>query len=382
MTAKKRMANVELLRAIAMLMVVVMHFLSHSGALVETGSSLSGVRVIGTLLEMFSLAAVNTYVFISGYFGGKSGFKPGKAVRLLCQIWFYGILVFLVLAAAGIPTVGYAEGTFNVYGLIQYFFPIETEHYWFATSYFVLYLLTPVLNAAVKGMSKKQFQITLGGLLILFCGIKSVSPVMFAVDKYGYDLPWFICVYLVAAYLGLYGSAFFEKRGWTVYVVSVLLSFGIQMTMWFFCQKSSSFAYYFSVPFHYNFILCLTAAIGLFYGFLKIRIKEGAGAEAIRKLGALSFGVYLLHEHIDLRGLWYGWLSGVINPGGKQGIFCFFLELIFCTGILFAAGCFIDWLRSLLFGAVERSLAGTGVGKKLRELDGYFAEKQRKEDEE
>lgn len=367
------MANVELLRTLAMVMVVVMHFLSHSGRLIETGSPLSSVKAVGTLLEMFCLSAVNTYVFISGYFGIKSGFKPGKAVKLLCQIWFYAILIFLVLAAAGVPTLGYTRGSISVYGLIQYLFPIETEHYWFATSYFMLYLLTPVLNAAVKSMSKKQLQITLGGLLILFSGIKSLSPFGFAVDKYGYDLAWFICVYLVAAYFGMYGSAFFERRGWLVYVISSLAGFGIQMAMWFLCRRSSSFAYYFTVPFHYNFILCLTGAVGLFYGFLKIRIKEGAAAGVIRKLGAYSFGVYLLHEHIDLRTLWYGWLSGVINPEGNQGLLFFFLELFFCIVILFAAGIFIDWLRSMLFQAAGKFTGQTKMGRKLKELDGCFA---------
>lgn len=375
MTGGRRMANVELLRILAMVMVVVMHFLSHSGSLVETDSPLNSVRIIGTLLEMFCLAAVNTYVFISGYFGVKSAFKPGKAIALLCQIWFYAIGIFLVLAAVGIPTMGYSKGSLNVYGLIQYLFPVETEHYWFATAYFMLYLLTPVLGTAVKSMSKKQLQITLGGLLILFSGIKSVCPLMLAVDKYGYDLAWFICVYLTAAYFGLYGSEFFEKKGWLVYIISSLAGFGIQMAMWLLCQRSTSFAYYFSVPFHYNFIFCLTGAIGLFYGFLHIKIKEGPVAEAIRRLGALSFGVYLLHEHIDLRTLWYGWLSSFINPGAEQGISYFFLELVFCVVILYAAGIFLDWVRSILFQAAGKILVRTKPGQRVKELDGYFASK-------
>lgn len=364
-----RMANIELLRIIAMVMVVMMHFLYHSGSLVEVESPLSSVRVIGTLLEMFCLVAVNTYVFISGYFGVKGTFKPSKAVALLCQIWFYSLLIPFVLSFAGVPIIGVTEGSFNIYGLAQYFFPIETEHYWFATAYFMLYLLTPVLGAAVNAMSKRQLQITLGGLVILFSAVKSVSPIAFTVDKYGYDLAWFICVYLVAAYFSLYGSTFFEKRGWLIYAVSMTACFGIQMLMWLLCQRSTNFAYYFTVPFHYNFILCLAGAVGLFYGFLKIRIKEGRLAEIIRKLGTLSFGIYLLHEHIDLRSLWYDILSRVVNPGRKQGIMFFFIELFFCLFILFAAGLFIDWMRSVLFQAVGRRLGKTWAGQKLKKLD-------------
>ncbi len=381
MTEKKqRLANVELLRSLAMIMVVIMHFLTHSDSLIELDQSLSSTRIIGMLLENFCLAAVNVYVFISGFYGIKSTFKPSRVLTLICQIWFYALLIPLALtvvnnipaiaqATGGIPT---AAGTQGVYGLIQYIFPIETEHYWFATSYFMLYLLTPILNKAANGLTQKQFKIILAGLLILFCGIKSISPVVFAFDKYGYDLPWFICVYLVAAYLRKFGSRFFEKKSWLVYAGSALAGFGIGLLMWFLAAKSDNFAYYFTVPYHYNFILCLTGAIGLFYGFSKINIKEGKTAQFLRRLGTLSFGVYLLHEHIDIRYLWYGWLKNLINPTAQSSMAYFLLELIFCVIVVFTAGITIDWIRSLLFKSVAKVLKNTMIGRGMQKLDRTF----------
>lgn len=378
MAEKKRMANYELLRAVAMLMVVVLHFLTHSQSLLEAGErdSFNLVTLVGTALEFFSIAAVNTYVLISGYFGVKSSFRPSKAVSLLLQIWFYALLVPLVLKMifpAGLPVV---EGTLpagqdlqGVYRWIRYLVPVETEHYWFATSYFMLYLLTPVLNGAVKVMSKRQLQITLTGLLILFCGIKSISPVVFAFDKYGYDLSWFICVYLTAAYLGLYGCPLLEKRGWTLYIGCSIGSMAVNLGMYWLSLKNDSFVYYFSVPYHYNFLLCLLSAIGLFYGFSGLRIREGRMADLARKAGALCFGVYLLHEHVDLRYRWYGWIKGVVNPSGKTGLGIFFLELFSCVAILFTAGIFIEYVRTVLFQVVGKLLQNTAVVRFLKGLD-------------
>lgn len=373
MADQKRMANYELLRILAMVMVVVLHFLTHSDCLISLDQSLDSVRILGTLLEFFCLVAVNVYVFISGYFGVNSSFKPSKAVMLLCQIWFYALLIPLVLSAAGVPVVAWEEGRLNLYGLVQYVFPIETEHYWFATSYFMLYLLSPILNTAVRNMSKKQLQIMLGGLLVFFCIIKSISPIPFVTDRYGYDLSWFICVYLVAAYLGRYGFLFMEKKGWTIYVGSCLAGFGLHLVTWVVCQRWDSFQYYSSVPFHYNFIFCLTGAIGLFYGFSHIRIKEGRMAQLIRKMGALSFGIYLLHEHIDVRTLWYGWISGIVNPTGARGIGTFIWELFCSIVLIFAVGMIIDWIRSKLFLGATAALGRTRAGRKLKELDGFFA---------
>lgn len=369
MAEKKRFTNYELLRVIAMVMVVVLHFLSHSDSLLSLNAPVSGVRILGTLLESFCLVAVNVYILISGYFGVKGSFKPGKAISLLCQIWFYAFLILAAVMVLGQPAKLQELG---IYGAVKYVFPIESETYWFATSYFMLYLLSPVLNGAARNMTKRQLQITITGLLILFCGIKSISPVVFPVDRYGYDLAWFICVYLVAAYLGLYGLPFFKKHSLLVYAGSSLITFGMVVVLWFGAQRWSSLGYYFTVPFHYNFVLCLTGAMGLFYCFLKLRIREGGAAAAIRKLGELSFGVYLFHEHIDIRNLWYGYLKRLINPAGEEGIGFFFMELVCCVVILFAAGILIDYVRSAMFRLASMGLARTKLYKKIKDLEQEF----------
>lgn len=371
MAEKKRLANYELLRMIAMIMVIVLHFLSHSDSLLSLETSITGVRLLGTLLESFCLVAVNVYLLISGYFGVKGSYHPKKAVSLLFQIWFYAFLLLAAALLLGVPTRLQELG---IYGAVQYLFPIESETYWFATSYFMLYLISPVLNRGARALSKRQLQITLLGLLLLFCGIKSISPVVFPVDRYGYDLTWFICVYLAAAYLGLYGSAFFEKYGLWIYAGSSLFTFGMVVALWFAARSRDSFSYYFTVPFHYNFVLCLTGAIGLFYAFSHLRIKEGKTETLIRKLGALSFGVYLFHEHIDIRPIWYEYLKKLLNPTGKEGIGVFFLELIGAVVILFTVGIFIDYIRSLLFAAAEKKLKKTAAGRKLQSLSDIFQE--------
>lgn len=366
----KRMANYELLRVLAMIMVVVMHFLAHSNSLLEIDAPAGGVRILGSLLESFCLVAVNVYVLISGYFGVKGAFRTGKVASLFVQIWSYALVVPFILTLLGIPTVASSMG---VYGLIQYLFPIETEHYWFATSYFILYLLSPILNTAARNLSKRQLQITLGGLLILLCVIKSISPFAFAFDRYGYDLPWFICVYLWAAYLGLYGCDLAEKRGWLVYVGSALAGFGVNVSMYFLSRRWDSFRYYFTVPYHYNYIFCFTGAVGLFYGFSRIRIREGIFADAVRRLGSLCFGVYLLHEHIDLRQVWYGWITGVINPLGEGGLLWFLWELAGCTVILFTAGIMAEWIRSRLSGILfNRVVKKTKLYAFIKRLEREF----------
>lgn len=348
MTENKRLVSVELLRISAMVMVVVMHFLRESGSLLlaEQTGSLTAEGLLATILEAFCIVAVNAYVFISGYFGCESRFKPAKAITFLCQIWFYSLLIPIILVFMGKPVIAKEMG---IYGVLQYVLPIETESYWFATSYFLLLLLMPVLNKGAEKMTKGQFQFTLLGLLLIFCGIKSICPIALAFDRYGYDVLWFICVYFTAAYLKKYGADFFRRHSWKIYVGSSLMIAGMTLGLWLVLPYFSKAAYYFTVPFHYNFIFCLTGAIGLFYGFLKLNIKEGRAARLIRRAGRYSFGIYLLHEHPDLRYHWYPFLKGIINPLGKSGAGMLLTELIFSVVILFAAGLIIEWIRDGIF---------------------------------
>ena len=65
----KRMANLELLRCAAMMMVVVLHYLGKGGLLADlTKEHLSGAELTAWLLECFCAVAVNVYMILSGYF--------------------------------------------------------------------------------------------------------------------------------------------------------------------------------------------------------------------------------------------------------------------------------------------------------------------------
>ena len=94
---KKRQANFELLRMTAMLMVVAMHFLSHTGGLPEAGQMPGAKGTAAVLVESFCIVAVNVYVLISGYFLSESGFSLKRLLRLLLQVLFYTLLILSLI---------------------------------------------------------------------------------------------------------------------------------------------------------------------------------------------------------------------------------------------------------------------------------------------
>lgn len=92
-----RQANYELLRIIAMFMVVTLHYLNHTGMLLTAGGEGGGARFLGMLVESFCIVAVNVYVMISGYFLVEAGFKVKRIVTLVCQVLFYAVMIPLIM---------------------------------------------------------------------------------------------------------------------------------------------------------------------------------------------------------------------------------------------------------------------------------------------
>ena len=126
-----RQANYELLRIIAMWMVITLHYLNHTGMLPAAGEDMVLSRAAALLIESFCIIAVNLYVMISGYFLSLSDFSLTRLLRLLCQVWFYSLLLLLVMGGLG-ADIGWQEE--GIYRLLPLLFPIRAEHYWFATS--------------------------------------------------------------------------------------------------------------------------------------------------------------------------------------------------------------------------------------------------------
>ncbi|MBQ8822334.1 MAG: acyltransferase family protein [Lachnospiraceae bacterium] len=346
---KKRIVSVELLRIISMMMVVMLHYLS-KGELLK--SLIGEVDINGYIawgLESFCIVAVNVYMLISGYFLVESKFRPGRLVELICQVLFYAVGVTIVLILAGMLS----PGALDIYQLIQYVFPIQMEHYWFASAYVGMYLFAPILAAGVKNMEKRQLQFTIGLLLLFYSVMKTIAPVQLTLDEKGYDAIWFMCVFLVAAYIRLYGIPVFDsvRKGMVFYVVFVVFIFGWSMVLRWICLSTGLIKGVVQGAYHYNHVLNLLAAMALFCGFIHWNIpQEGRAAKFICKIAPYTFGVYLLHEHIEIRWLWPVWCGADVAESPLMMV----VRALVSVVLVFVVGILVDMLRGMIFGLVRK----------------------------
>ncbi len=350
--ANSRIAGYELLRIIAMMMVVMLHFNSRTGSLVLPGEWMNGAGIMAGFLEALCLPAVNVYVLLGAYFLSETSFKAERILRLEIRILFYSLLIPLILILFGVPV----RGT-GVWESAVYLFPVLTEHYWFVTAYVFMLLFSPVLNAAAERMSRRQLKSVILLLLLYFCFFKSVIPLQFVTDHMGYDFGWFLCLYLIAAYFRKYGFGRLEGAAASggLYAVCTILIFALHMGLNR-LSEAGLFTYYASVPFHYNSILCLASAAGLFALFRHVQLKEDGRAEAlVRALAPHTFSVYLIHEHVDIRDRWAGIAVRLTGGIAEDAPFAYLGKALLAVLLVFIICVVIDCGRSMLLRLLKKS---------------------------
>ena len=343
----KRQANFELLRIVAMLMIIVLHYLNKGYLITVYTIDSSAVNYAAHFIEAFCIVAVNCYVLLSGYFLVESAWKPGRVVSLVAQILFYSILIPIGLICVG----EISFGDLSIYDWLTYALPIETEHYWFATAYLIMYLFAPLLAAGIRAVEKRTLQIIIGVLLLYFSVWKSIIPAVFATDRQGYEYGWFLFLFLIAAYIRLYGCPLLDKQRNAVllYAGMGVCIFLLTVVSGILAHRVESFAYYMDMPTSYNHILCLLGAVGLFMIFKNMKPWEGRAASMIRRLAPYTFGIYLLHEHVLVRYEWMQWLG----VGRVQGSFLFIPHMAGCVLLVYAVGTVVDFMRAWIFGVIE-----------------------------
>ena len=179
-----------------MYLIVLNHFASHGGFTFEA-QTLSVPRFWWNFLVMGGSLGVDVFVLISGYYlvyDRKSLFNTRKILKFWGQIFFYSIAIYGAACLLGITE-------FDVHKLPETLFPITYGAWWFASTYFVLYLVHPFLNILLYNLDKAAYKKLLLLLLVMWCLIPTITQKSFQ----GNYFLWFVTLYCVAGYIRIYG---------------------------------------------------------------------------------------------------------------------------------------------------------------------------------
>ncbi len=359
---KTRNIGLDMLRIVAMLMIVCLHILLKGDFI--NSENIKYCNAI-SFLEVICIVAVNCYVLITGFFQVKSEIKMNKIVKIWVKTLFYSISIYIILLIVG-------KADFSIIDGIKSFFPVVTNHYWFITTYLVLYMISPFINKMINQLNKNEFKKLLIILIIIFCLLTSILPNEFLLDGTGgHGIIWFVILYLVGAYIRLYlkTNLYNNKRNLLGYLLITIFSYFLLLTIIYICNtlniKDLSGKVY-----AYNFVTTFIASVFLFLYFKNLNIKNDIIIKIISRVAPLTFGVYLIHDHsvlapklyLEILNLDYWWnneLQFIIIPCVAIGIFviCIIIEKITQTTIQ-------KWIYNFL-KKIYLSLRKTKICKKL-----------------
>ncbi len=368
----KRLGNLDMLRSLAMLMVVTLHYLDKGKLLGSlTADDMTLTQTVAWALEALSIVAVNVYMMLSGYLMVQSSFKLSRLIGLWIQLEFYSVGVGLLSILLGWTPAAEVD-TYFLLGLL---FPVSMGHYWFMTAYIYFYILYAFVGPMMKKLEQKQFAVILTVLLVFFSGVKSFVPVRFELDQMGYDCLWYLCMALLGAYIARFGFPVLQRkrsRG-LLYLSGCAGMFAGTMILRAIYLKTGSFSYILNYCYEYNHVLCLLAALGLFGTFLLLRVPEVVG-KFFSVPAPYTLGVYLLHENQGIRYVWQNWLLA----NRITGVFELVLFVLLASVIVFTAGCAVDWCRCRILGLLHRLFLHVSVYKKIiqrvQDVDKIFKE--------
>ncbi|MCM1048280.1 MAG: acyltransferase [Clostridiales bacterium] len=346
-----RMSNIELLRIVAMIMIIAYHIPIHLNFTCQP-HTITVSQLWNQFILMGGKIGVNIFVLISGYFLiNSNGIKISKIIKLWLQIFTYSVLIYIIFTISGLEP-------FSIKAFIKSMLPITYEGWWFASTYFVLYLISPFLNIFLKALNKKNYQRYLAVVIILWCLIPTVTGQNFE----GNNLLWFICLYSVAAYIRLWHdeadisvksaeaveslkseksleaiesakSSKLAKRYFCLAFVFIVLTF-LLVVILDFCDVQIADLSAHEHLYEMNKLPIFLISLFMFMGFKGLNIHYN---KAINLIASATFGVYLIHDSKSVS--WFIWIVLFSNISNLEkmiipySIGAVFLVFIICTCI-------------------------------------------------
>ena len=142
----KRNYGIDLLRIVAMLMIVTHHLILHGKLL--NGLQPGFLYYAGNAINVLVFPTINCYAMISG-FGGceNTNFKYKKYTGMWAQVFTYSVIWGII--GLLFFDIGKREFVFS-------FFPVMSRRYWYFSAYTGVFFLMPFLNRMIANLSKKE----------------------------------------------------------------------------------------------------------------------------------------------------------------------------------------------------------------------------------
>lgn len=300
-----RESNLELLRIIAMVLIVAHHYVANSGLISSEGpinsDPLSLHSLFLLIMGAWGKTGINCFVLFSGYFMCYKNITLKKFIKLLCEIQFYRITITGIFWLSGYEK-------FTMTELVNVLCPVVHLTNDFPSAYLVFFLFIPFLNILIHHLNEKQhvYLLLLASFSYVFLG--TLKPLFSVSFNYA---SWFMVLYLISSYIRLYPKRVFNnKKLWGVSCLAsvIISSLSVLICAWVGTRINRVFYYGFVID--CNTMLAVVTGLSTFMFFKNADVPQ---SRFINTVARSTFGVLLIHNNSEMmrRWLWKDMLNNV-----------------------------------------------------------------------
>lgn len=301
--ARKRNSSIELLRVIAMLMIIAHHSAFHGLTNVVLGSHYVNYLNNGsTINHIFALGILpggevgnNIFFMITGFFLYKKvSVKVASLTKIELQMRISALLIFIVsmlfyLIGGDIilKNTDYSPVSIGVKYLL---IPVLSGEWWFISAYVVLVLMSPAFNSLIINNEKLKpvYVITVGFIL------------------------FYLSSYVNVQYYGIIRAAFAYILGAYIAKKTSDRSFGFYLSIAIFSWILAVVFSAISVPIISN-VLYMAFTVLVSASLLSAFKQLSFSSDTINTLGRATFTVYILHDNFLSRQIFWKNIVNVAN---------------------------------------------------------------------
>jgi len=335
-----RKSNFELLRIVAMFMIVASHYVVHGIISFNPDYISEQVSMTNKLLVIAigqgGNIAVTLFFMLTGFFLCRS--ENAKCLRVLLQTMFYACCLFLLAIICKFLRVSLINSnSISLFSLI--FLPLSSNHWWFVTSYILLIFMTPYINRFVRNISKNKF-----ACLVLFsiCIWQTLGFIFnnYKVNSY-YDIQRAICFYLLGAFTGLHIKRSSRKQIWFLTAIFIwgISAFARYIFLCIPTESRICFALFGAGRILIRAWIEPLIAFCIFMFFYGIDIVYN---KIINTIAGCTFGVYLIHECFFVRNILW---NGLFHAYDSYSSPFLILDIFLASIVIFTFCIFVDFLR-------------------------------------
>lgn len=347
--------GIDILRSVAMLMVVLLHVVGQGGIL-DASVGISGKNEVLWLIQTLAYCAVNCYALISGYVNSKP--KYASLALLWLQVAFYSISITALFAI-------FRPEVVNLEIAIKSIFPVAAGSYWYFSSYFSLFLFLPVLSKTADVLSRKNFKAMLLIMAVFFSAISLISGGNAFDLNRGYSAVWLGYLYLVGMYIKRYEpfASISKVKALIGYALCIFVTWGMLVYSDTLLSGTPLEAYS-GVLLNYTSPTILGAGLFIFTIFKQINVRSSAVQRAIGLFAATSFSVYIIHSHPLV---WEHMLKGRLASFISEPLPLIVLIVLGVTFGIYLFCSLIDLPRHFLFSALKLKKRLSGFENRIAE---------------